>query len=354
MKFRDFSEKLIYWYKGNYRKLPWRNINDPYRIWLSEIILQQTRVAQGLPYYLKFEKHYPTIEDLATAPDDEVMRLWQGLGYYSRARNLLKCARKVVKEYRGQFPESYTELLKLPGIGKYTAAAIASFAFREKVAVVDGNVYRVLSRLFGIDKDISDNNALEHFKSFSEKLISDKHPDLYNQALMEYGATICTPKNPACLTCTFNNLCYAYEQKAQLMLPVKTRKVKVKDRKFTYVAIYNELGCLLKKRGSNDIWAEMYDFLWLESEKQDEIHRVLKNDLNLLKEPNEAYMAEQRKHVLSHQKLQADFILFRHDDIPLHISWKGQDMKFYTWDEVEKLPKPVLVTELLKSQNLLN
>jgi A/G-specific adenine glycosylase len=356
LKFQEFSEKLISWYKGNYRPLPWRNIRDPYKIWLSEIILQQTRVAQGLPYYKKFVEKYPSIHALASADEQEILRLWQGLGYYSRARNLLKCARQIVNSYNGKFPGSYCELLKLPGVGKYTAAAIASFAFGEKVAVVDGNVYRVLSRLFGIDKDISGSSAHEHFKNLSEQLIPEDQPGLYNQALMEYGATVCSPGLPECTPCIFNSLCYAYENKAQLNFPVKSKKVKVRDRRFFYVLMYNSSGCLMKQRTSKDIWAGMYDLLWIDTQNLEDISAISEDgDINnIMNDAEEIYNSASMKHILSHQRLETSFINIYVDKLPEAVIVKDQQLIFYSWETIASLPKPVLVNNYFKKRSFIS
>lgn len=350
MKFQDFSEKLICWYKGNYRPLPWRDIRDPYKIWLSEIILQQTRVSQGLPYYGKFIKKYPSVYALASADEQEVLRLWQGLGYYSRARNLHKCSRQIVNNYNGRFPDNYSELLKLPGIGKYTAAAIASFSFGEKVAVVDGNVYRVLSRLFGIDKDISGSKAHEYFKDFSEQLIPGDQPDLFNQALMEFGATVCLPGLPDCTSCLFNSLCYAYENKLQLALPVKTKKVKVRKRKFFYVLLYNSNGCLMKKRKLDDIWAGMYDLLWIDTEDLEDFSSLSETEgvNNIVNDAQDIYHSATINHILSHQKLTTSFVNIYLEKLPEALMVKDQQLSFYSWEAINSLPKPVLVNNYLK------
>ncbi len=202
---RYFSDKVVEWYKLNKRDLPWRETQDPYKVWLSEIILQQTRVNQGMPYYLKFLETFPTIQALASATEHEVLRLWQGLGYYTRARNLHKCAKVVVSRYGGRFPDNFKSLLELPGVGEYTAAAIASFSFKEPVAVVDGNVFRVLARVFGIENEINSPEGKKVFTTLANSLISKKFPDFHNQAIMEFGAVHCVPKNPSCPTCHFQS-----------------------------------------------------------------------------------------------------------------------------------------------------
>ena len=223
-----FVNQLIRWYSHQKRDLPWRRTNNPYKIWLSEIILQQTRVNQGMPYYLNFVDKYPTVNDLAAAQEQEVLRLWQGLGYYSRARNLHSCAKMVVGEYDGQFPNKFEELLKLKGIGRYTAAAIASMAFNQVNAVVDGNVYRVLSRVFGLYDDIAETKSAKVFEKLANELIPKDQPGEFNQAIMDFGAIQCTPKSPACAICPLSDSCYAFNKGETEQLPVKTKKVKVK------------------------------------------------------------------------------------------------------------------------------
>jgi A/G-specific adenine glycosylase len=206
----NFSQTIISWYQINKRDLPWRDTTNPYYIWLSEIILQQTRVDQGLPYYIKFVAAFPTVEDLAKASQDEVLRLWQGLGYYSRGRNLHFTANQVVKDFGGVFPSNYDDLLKLKGVGNYTAAAIASFCWNQKKAVVDGNVYRVLARYFGIESDISLTNTQKNFQNLANELLNSKKPGLHNQAIMEFGALQCVPKQPNCMSCPLQSTCVAF------------------------------------------------------------------------------------------------------------------------------------------------
>ena len=225
----NFSNSLLLWYLQNKRDLPWRNTTNPYPIWLSEIMLQQTRVAQGLPYFLAFTEAFPTILDLAKADEEQVLKLWQGLGYYSRARNMHKTAQIIAFELGGNFPNNYNDLIKLKGIGEYTAAAIASFAFNEVVPAVDGNVFRVLSRYFNIDTDIASSGAKKEFTALAKELIPNDNPALFNQAIMEFGALQCVPKNPNCESCIFNSSCAALQKKKVAELPVKSKKVK--DRK---------------------------------------------------------------------------------------------------------------------------
>ncbi|MEY4860751.1 MAG: hypothetical protein RL059_450 [Bacteroidota bacterium] len=228
------QQDLISWYLINKRDLPWRKTKNPYKIWMSEIILQQTRVQQGLPYYQKFISTYPTIQSLALANEDEVLNLWQGLGYYSRARNMLKTANVINEEYKGSFPTSYNDLLKLKGIGEYTAAAIASFSFNEPVAVVDGNVYRVLSRLFDIETPIDSVEGKKAFRFLADEVLDKVNPATFNQAIMEFGALHCTPKKPDCNNCVLNRTCLSRENGTISQRPVKKKKTAAKERFFVY------------------------------------------------------------------------------------------------------------------------
>ena len=263
----NFSKKLIDWYLQNKRTLPWRSTSDPYYIWLSEIILQQTRVEQGTPYYFKFITAFPDIKSLADANEDVVLKLWQGLGYYSRARNLHATAKKVAYDLDGIFPTTYSEIIKLKGVGDYTASAIASICFNEVRAVVDGNVYRVLSRVFGIETPIDSTSGKKEFKDLAQKLIDIKDPATFNQAIMEFGATQCKPKNPYCLHCPFNTECVAFQQGKIERLPYKEGKIKVRDRYFNYLILITRDGkTVLGKREEKGIWQGLFDFPLLESE----------------------------------------------------------------------------------------
>lgn len=267
MKKDLFINGLMAWYALHKRPLPWRAHLDPYKIWLSEIILQQTRVVQGLPYYERFISAYPTVYDLAQASLEEVLHLWQGLGYYRRAHNLHACSKHVVSHLDGRFPTTYKELLKLPGIGPYTAAAIASIAFNEAVAVVDGNVYRVLARLFGIEEDIASTQGKKAFQELASALLPDQHAGSYNQALMEFGALHCTPQQPKCRVCPFQKECIAYGEGSQKRLPIKKRLVKVKQRYLHYLLIHEEGHLYVRQRRGQDIWQGLYDFYLIEQEE---------------------------------------------------------------------------------------
>ncbi len=319
-----FSKKLIDWYLQNKRDLPWRKTDDPYRIWLSEIILQQTRVEQGMPYYFKFVEAYPDILALANAPHDEVLKLWQGLGYYSRARNLHETAKKVAYELSGKFPDTYSEIKKLKGIGDYTASAIASICFGEAEAVVDGNVYRVLARVYGIDTPIDSTAGKKEFKALAQQLIDPKDPATFNQALMEFGATQCKPKNPYCLHCPFQEVCVAYNSGRIEELPVKQGKTKVRDRYFNYVIVLSPSGeTVLQQRTKKGIWRGLYEFPLLESEMAMDEASFSKSfkDLNLpgfkakslaeIRINAEPFRLNTQEiiHKLSHQKLHVNFWL---------------------------------------------
>lgn len=271
-----FSNILIQWYLQNKRDLPWRNDTNPYTIWLSEIMLQQTRVAQGLPYFIRFINAFPTVFDLANADEEEVLKLWQGLGYYSRARNLHKTAKKIAFESNGEFPKTYNDLLHLKGIGEYTAAAIASFAYNESVPVVDGNVYRVLSRYFDIETDISSAAAKKDFTQLAAELLPKGEANLFNQAIMEFGALQCVPKNPNCGRCVFNDSCIGLQKKKIAQLPVKSKKTKVTKRYFNYLVFSDENNkTIICKRNQKGIWHNLYEFPLLETEKAESDITVL-------------------------------------------------------------------------------
>lgn len=262
----NFSKTLTLWYSKNKRDLPWRNTKDPYKIWLSEIILQQTQVKQGLPYYESFLKAFPTVVSLAKANEEEVLKLWQGLGYYSRARNLHSTAKIIHKELNNEFPNSYSKLIKLKGIGDYTASAIASFCYNAPCAVVDGNVYRVLSRIFGIDTPINSSKGIKLFKTLAEDKLVTTETATHNQAIMEFGALQCKPKKPLCETCPFNDQCIAFRKNLIDNLPVKTSKTKVSKKYFNFlVFVDNQKNTVLEKRTQKGIWQNLYQFPLIET-----------------------------------------------------------------------------------------
>jgi A/G-specific adenine glycosylase len=303
-----FSMALLPWYRAHRRLLPWRKSRDPYRIWLSEVILQQTRVDQGLAYWQHFVERYPTVQDLAAAHEDDVLKLWQGLGYYSRARNLLTAARQVVNDHGGSFPTTHADLLTLKGVGDYTASAIASICFDRPDAVLDGNVYRVLARVFGIDTPIDSTTGRKQFRSLAQELIDPTHPGDHNQAVMELGATVCTPRNYTCMLCPLQPKCIAFASGRIDVLPVKEGVTKTRDRFFNYLHIRRPNGTYMRQRGPKDIWQGLFELPLIESEKA-------VNKRQLMAELEGAHgpgwkvhsKSEEVKHVLSHQIIRAVF-----------------------------------------------
>jgi len=309
----NFSNALTHWYLQNNRDLPWRNTSNPYPIWLSEIILQQTRVAQGTPYFLSFMNAFPTVFDLANANEEQVLKLWQGLGYYSRARNLHKTAQFIAQELSGVFPDTYKDLLKLKGVGEYTAAAIASFSYNEPVPVVDGNVFRVLSRYFDIETDIAAASAKKEFAAFAFELMPKDKPALFNQAIMEFGALQCVPKSPNCGVCIFNTSCAALQKKKVDQLPVNSKKQKVRNRFFNYLVVADENeNTIIRKRTAKGIWHNLYEFPLIETEEPKDFDFIAKqiqdkffvnNKVISVEECNEKSVV----HKLSHQHLHIKF-----------------------------------------------
>lgn len=262
-----FTQKLLKWWHHHQRPLPWKQTDDAYSIWLSEIILQQTRIDQGLPYYLKFKAMYPTVKDLADSSLDEVMRLWEGLGYYARARNMHQTAKYIANELQGKFPDTYSDIRQLKGIGDYTAAAIASFAFGLPYAVVDGNVYRLLSRCFGIFTPIDSTQGKKQFLALAQQLMSETEPASFNQAIMDFGSVQCKPVKPDCGFCPMQTICVAYRDNTVSQLPVKQKKLTRKTRYFTYFMLQTPKGGrLLRKRTAKDIWENLYEFLLVETD----------------------------------------------------------------------------------------
>lgn len=350
---RYFSEKVVEWYLEHQRSLPWRATKDPYKIWLSEIMLQQTRVAQGLPYYLKFIESFPTVQSLASASEEKVLRLWQGLGYYTRARNLHKCAKEVVANYKGVFPNSFEKLKTLPGIGDYTAAAIASIAFCEPVAVVDGNVFRVLARIFGIDKAINSPEGKKYFVQLANELVSRAHPDKHNQAVMEFGALHCTPQNPKCSECVFHDKCFANKKDLQDVLPVKLKAKASRKRYFYYFVIQKGKSFLMRKRNQKDIWHGLYDFYLIEKTSPVKIEKLFEeNDLfRKVKAGSQNMKVSARyKHILSHQVIHSVFVFIKADK-----NFQPQDktFNFYSVKKIAELPKSVLISRFLNDELIL-
>ncbi len=337
----NFGHKLVAWYRKYHRKLPWRETGDPYRIWLSEVILQQTRVAQGYPYYEKFIGQYPDIRSLAAASEKEVLHLWQGLGYYSRARNMHATAKIICDQYNGEFPGSYGELITLKGIGDYTASAIASFAFGEQAAVVDGNVFRVLARYYGIHEDINSPASRKTFKEAALAAMPEGQAALFNQAIMEFGALQCVPVSPKCEACPINDSCYAYHHKMQSVLPVKIKKLKIKRRPIHYLVIMAKGRIAMKERQEKDIWKGLYDFYSVETESVGDWSSFLPEELRGLKPE---LSSGPFKHILTHQHLTICYWL---SELPeLHKLPEG--LQWYTPAQIKDLPKPLPVNIYLK------
>ena len=352
MKLTLYTKALLNWYSDNRRELPWRQTDDPYKIWLSEIMLQQTRVVQGLPYYMNFLNRFPSVVDLANASEKEVLLEWQGLGYYSRARNLHKCAKKIVVDYEGIFPDSYAELIKLPGIGPYTAAAIASICYKESVPVLDGNVYRVLSRLFDINIDINSAKGKKFFFDIAQRLISEEMPGEFNQAIMEFGALNCLPKNPKCKNCVLNLDCESFSLKNQQDRPVKSPKKKKRIRYFNYLVLGNDRSLFMNQRVKNDIWKGLYDFQLIESDGKISDKMVFLEELGIIIEDEwQIHHIKEYKHVLTHQVIHATFYYI---DSTSQSNFINEDpiknADFYNFDQIENLPKPVLIDKYLKEE----
>ncbi len=343
------SEKLIAWYKKHKRDLPWRNTKDPYKIWLSEIILQQTQVIQGLNYYIKFTETFPTVLDLANAPEDKVMRLWQGLGYYSRARNLHTAAKTVKTNHKGKFPNSYESIKTLKGVGDYTAAAISSFAFNLPHAVVDGNVYRVLSRLFNISTPINSTGGKKEFQLLADELLNHKQPGLHNSAMMEFGALWCKPQNPKCEECPLQEHCLAYEKNTVTSLPVKDKKIKIKNRHFHYFIFNYKDGVYIQKRINKDIWQNLYEFYLIETESAVGIEDILKdkNLKNLVKVSEVVSITSEKKHILSHQHIYSTFY-----ELKIKQPIKSKSLIKIKRNEVNNFALPQLINKYLNKKNL--
>ncbi len=341
----SFSQKILTWYGQNKRELPWRATQDPYKIWLSEIMLQQTRVAQGMPYYHKFLEAFPTVYELAAAEEEKVLKLWQGLGYYSRARNLHSTAKIVVEQYGGKFPNTYKELKKLKGVGDYTASAIASICFNLPEPVVDGNVYRVLSRYFGVDLPINSPKGIQYFKALARNVMHVENIRDYNQGIMEFGAIQCAPKKPYCLLCPLNDSCVALKENLVPSLPVKLKNTKVKDRYFNYLVVLDEnKNTLLEQRKGKGIWQNLYQFPLLESHKTLNLKELKSEILTMSNLPNGNEIALHNEqpivHKLSHQHLHTRFWILRvKDTIREGISW----------DQITTFPVPVLMADFIKT-----
>jgi A/G-specific adenine glycosylase len=347
------ASALLSWYPRHRRDLPWRHTRNPYAIWLSEVILQQTRVAQGLPYYLDFLTSYPTVQDLAAAPEQEVLRHWQGLGYYSRARNMHHTAQQVVREFEGEFPATYAGLRQLKGVGPYTAAAIASFAFDEAVAVLDGNVFRVLARIFGLHSDIAAPASRKEFQAVADQHLPPAHAAEFNQAIMEFGALQCTPLKPDCLFCPVQSQCWAFQHGQVALLPVKSKAKAVRTRYFHYFVLRHGEQLYLKERSAGDIWQGLYDFALAETDAADmpatEVLRHVEALGGVLATSRvaEDQPAPTLRQVLSHQKLEARFHAVELSAALPEATTRDMNLRAYSASEIEDLPKPVLISNYL-------
>ena len=346
----NFSQILLQWYALNKRELPWRNTNNPYFIWLSEIILQQTRVEQGLPYYLNFIKEFPTVTDLATAQEDQVLKLWQGLGYYSRARNLHFSAKSIMQDYNGVFPKTYNDILNLKGVGTYTAAAISSFAFDLPHAVVDGNVIRVLSRIFGIEVPFDTTLGKKKYQGLACNLLDKKNSAENNQAIMEFGAIQCTPKLPKCSSCPFSFNCVAYSTNSIERLPVKSKKISVKKRFLNYLLIQNKDAIIFGKR-SEGIWKGLYEFPFIEYSTRKSEKKVVVSDKWIDFFKNTDYKIESVSHEfihkLSHQHIYAKFWMVNVDE------FEFKNYSFVRNSKLKNYPVPQLIDKFLKEYNII-
>lgn len=364
--YSNFSLSLLEWYQQNGRELPWRSTCDPYAIWLSEIILQQTRVQQGWAYWERFMERWPTVEQLAAASEDEVLRLWQGLGYYSRARNLHTAARQIVE--MGGFPASYEQIRSLKGVGDYTAAAIASLAFNLPEAVVDGNVYRVLSRHFGIDTPINTTQGKKEFTALARQLLPAPKAAAYNQAIMDFGAIQCTPQSPRCDQCPLQESCVAFREGRVEMLPVKLRKLEVKERRLAYVYIRCNGETAIRRRGAGDIWQGLWEFLLVKDDLAQASVKDEPSNISVKEKPSQTSVevvgaqasaitsqfsdllkdalpvVKDFRHVLTHRVLLCDFYLLQAEEKPLL-------PEEYIWvreDELDHYALPRMIELLLK------
>lgn len=351
MQYNQFRNQLIKWYIANQRVLPWRQTNDPYAIWVSEIILQQTRVNQGLDYFHRFILRFPDIQSLANTSEELVLKTWEGLGYYSRARNMHATARFLVENYNGKFPEDPKELEKLKGIGKYTAAAIASIAFNKPAAVVDGNVLRFVSRFFGIDDSIDDTKTISKISRLANELICHESPGMFNQAMMEFGALQCVPVNPDCKACLFAANCIANKTDRVALIPAKAKKTKISARYFNYMVVpvgqNGSPSFLLKKRSDNDIWKHLYDFPMIETDKLLNVKQLGKHDK--FKALFAGYKTEielftgSYRHLLTHRTIHARFFKV---SFPEKAAFNFPD-GFICAGDVRQYPLPKLIINFL-------
>jgi A/G-specific adenine glycosylase len=347
---KKFTNQLIRWnQESNNRLMPWKGEKDPYRIWLSEIILQQTRVEQGWEYYKAFVKFFPTVFDLAKASETRVFKLWEGLGYYTRCKNLMVTAKMIALEKKGIFPDTYAGILALKGIGPYTAAAIASFAYNLPYAVVDGNVFRVLSRYFGINKAVDTQEGIKIFNALASELLDTKQPGIYNQAIMDFGAVVCKPKLPLCAGCPLKKTCVAQINGLTGLLPVKEKQMIKKTRWFYYFLVEQDNKIAVRKRGPKDIWENLYEFVLVETIREMDTQKLLlqKNVIQLL--PDNRYapgaVSKKYKQQLTHQTIEGKFIKM---NISGGLPIKGYEM--VSVKKIRSLPFPKFINSYLDDQ----
>jgi len=338
--------EILNWYHKNARNLPWRVTNDPYKIWLSEIILQQTQIIQGLTYYEKFLENFSSVNKLAKADEDRILKLWQGLGYYSRARNLHKAAKMVVTEFNGKFPTTYNEIIKLPGVGDYTAAAIASFAFEEPYPVLDGNVFRFISRLYNIDLPIDEQKNRKVFLEVLRELMKDQPPSAFNNAMMEMGATVCKPQNPLCSTCPVQSFCEAYKKDTISIRPVKNKKIKVTVRHLNFFFIEYHNGFFIEQRTGKGIWQNLFQLPLIETmaeAKTSDLTLQLKSLYNY-NVKNKVIHHQSVRHLLTHQTIEAQFWHIKVEQKPLFIN---ENMVFTNLSDYKNFAVPKLIENYL-------
>lgn len=350
-----FAKLLMEWNKDqNQRVMPWKGEKDPYKVWLSEIILQQTRVEQGWAYYERFVKKYPDIKLLAKAKDEEAFKLWEGLGYYTRCKNLLHTARFILQNYKGKFPNKYDEIVELKGVGPYTAAAIASFCFNLPYAVVDGNVFRILSRVFGIATPVDTTEGKKQFEEIATKMLDKKNPGLYNQAIMDFGATVCKPILPLCAECKLNKICHAFKTATVNKLPVKQKILSKKQRWFSYFIFKAEEKTFVRKRTEKDIWQHLFEFYLVESASNQEWNKkmvadFLKQQLEIEKH-EVTLITTAIPQQLTHQHIRGYFIVVKLNAIPTKL--KTKDSLWLSADQIAHLPFPAFINQYFETKNV--
>ena len=347
-----FTKHLLLWNeRHNTRKMPWKGEKDPYKIWLSEIILQQTRVEQGLEYYNRFIKIFPTVKDLAKAPETKVFKLWEGLGYYTRCKNLIATAKYISGELKGKFPNEYEDILALKGVGPYTAAAIGSFAFNIPKAVVDGNVFRVLSRYFGIETAIDSIEGKKQFSLLAEELLDKNKPGIYNQAIMDFGAVICKPQLPLCNECLLKKNCVAFADKKVNALPVKEKSIIKKTRWFYYLIADYKGKQYVRMRGAKDIWEKLYEFILVEEAEGMEMDKLISSKKVKVifgkGKPGVITVSRVYKQQLTHQTIYGQFITIKIDQ-PL----QQKDYELLSKDEISRLPFPKFINQYLQDKTV--